>query len=394
MLLAGCVALAEAASADSWLEITFPPLERSTTSLPLLEVKGHAGSRRGRGHDLIVALDLSDSTLSECGVDLDGDGDAGGTDPAFVNELRRRGLFPPRLAVRLEQGIDFDDTVLAAELEAAASLIERLDPRHFRIGLVVFSDDAAAAAPLGTAHPKLGSALEEIRFLAPSYLRGTNLAAAIAAAEAELVPPDAPPSSLRDRSLVVLTDGVPTLPLRGGPGPRAIEASVSAANQGIRIYPFAIGREARGAEALLATIASTTGGRASSVSHPSEVLGRLRELDLVDLAGVRIDNRTTGASARALRRFPDGSFDGFLRLAPGPNRIRVEATHVDGARHVAERLVVFDPSGVESPDRELLRARMDALRSRTRELEMWAEMEERRQRQRQIVEIEADGQPR
>ena len=382
--------LAQAADARDWLEVTSPPQARSTTSLPLLEVKGRAGSRTGAGHDLVIAIDLSDSTLVGCGVDLDGDGPGSRSDPAFIAELKRRGLFPPRLAVRLDRGLDFDDTVLAAELEAARSLVDRLDPRRFRVGLVVFSDDATTAARIGAPPSALGRSLAEIRFLAPGFLRGTNLMAAIEVAQAELAPEDQPRPTRRERSLVLLTDGAPTLPLRDGPGPRTVAAARAAGARGIRIFPFAIGPEARASAELLEEIARETGGRASGVDHPSEVSGRLRMLDLVDLAGVKIANLTTGEGARALRTFPDGSFDGFLPLVAGTNRIRVEAIHVDGSRHAVERWVVLEPSGAAGPDQERLRQRMEDLRSRTRELEAWARMEDRRRKQLKALEIDAE----
>jgi hypothetical protein len=113
-------------------------------------------------------------------------------------------------------------------------------------------------------------------------------------------------------------------------------------------------------------------------------------LDLVDLAGVKIANLTTGEGARALRTFPDGSFDGFLPLVAGTNRIRVEAIHVDGSRHAVERWVVLEPSGAAGPDQERLRQRMEDLRSRTRELEAWARMEDRRRKQLKALEIDAE----
>jgi hypothetical protein len=45
---------------------------------------------------------------------------------------------------------------------------------------------------------------------------------------------------------------------------------------------------------------------------------------------VSLRNATTGGQAEAVRAFPDGSFDGYVRLAPGQNRIEVVARMEDG----------------------------------------------------------------
>jgi len=40
--------------------------------------------------------------------------------------------------------LDLSDSILMAEVSAAEPLIQRLDPRVFRTGIVVFSDNAQA----------------------------------------------------------------------------------------------------------------------------------------------------------------------------------------------------------------------------------------------------------
>ncbi len=387
LMVAAALALrAQSGIAQPWLVVTSPTRVNEESRVPLYEVHGQAGSRNRRGHDLVIALDLSDSTLASCGVDLDGDGESAGTDPELLAELRRRDALPARLALRLEQR-DFDDTILAAELEAAEALIHRLDPNRFRVGLVVFSNEAEVLAAVGTPREELLTALHEIRYVAAKFLRGTNLMAAIDLAGQALAPPERPPPE-RDLSVVLLTDGVPSLPIRGGPGPRSIAAARSAGMLGIRIYPFAIGAEAHRGRAVIDEMARWTEGVAAAVAHPAEVASELRNLDLVDLREVQIANVTSGEHARAPRTFPDGSFDGLLPLVPGSNRIRVEATHRDGTRHVVERSVLFDPSGAKKPKPELLRERIEALRRRTREIELWAELRDERVRQRKELEIE------
>ncbi len=378
------------AAGSAWLEVVAPAPRERVQDVALFEVTGRAGSRGGAGFDLVVALDLSDSTLHPSGADLDGDGADGRTDPAWLAGLEKRGNVPPRLAVRLEGGLDLEDSILAAELEATAALIERLDPRRFRVGLVVFSDDASWVAPLGTPPVALRRALDEIRLAAPRWLRGTNLAGAVRLATAALAPDDQPLSE-RERFIVLLTDGKPTLPIADGPAYHARQAAREAGGRGIRVFPFAIGPRALEAEATLDAMARGSGGRMQRVESPAEVATVLRRLDLVELAGLEIRNATTGEPARAVRTFPDGSFDGLVRLAEGRNRLRVEARRVDGRRDVVERTVELRVGGIG--DRALLERRLQALRRRTRELEMWAEIERGRQRDRRSLEIRAEPEP-
>jgi hypothetical protein len=114
----------------------------------------------------------------------------------------------------------------------------------------------------------------------------------------------------------------------------------------------------------------------------------LRELALVDVARVSITNATTGAPARAVRLFPDGSFDALLGLAPGENLVRVEAFASDGSGVFRERRIERRDGAAEGAEaargQELLRK----LRERTAEMEAWAEVERRRGEQRRSLEIQ------
>ncbi|MCP3984338.1 MAG: VWA domain-containing protein [bacterium] len=377
------------ASEVGWLQVQSPAASEPTQSIALFEVAGRVGTRGGAGFDLVVAIDLSDSTLDPSGADLDGDGEGGVTDPAWLAALERRGNLPKRLTARLGSGLDLEDSILAAELEATAALIERLDPRRFRVGLIVFSDDAGWAAPLGSTPTALRRALEEIRVAAPEYLRGTNLAAAVALATDALAPEDAAPS-VREQIIVLLTDGRPTLPLRDGPAVHAVRTAREAGKRGIRVHPFAVGPSALEAEGVLGEMASSSDGRLHRVESPAEVAALLRRLDLADLVSLEIRNLTSGVPARAVRTFPDGSFDGLVQLGEGMNRLRVQARRRDGREYVVERKVVLKAG---SGELELQRKRLQALRRRTRELEIWAEIERKRKETRRALEIRVEEAP-
>src|SRR5262249_49557251 len=150
-----------------------------------------------------------------------------------------------------------------AELLAAQALIERLDPRVFRVGLVAFSDRAHVLAPLGSRPEVLRAAIDSLRRDFWKDLRGTSFQAAILTSLAMLHPPPGPkagapagkkkgekappprPPPERDQSILLLSDGTPTLPV---PPNRAAQFSVEAAQEAaaanVRVHTFALGTEA------------------------------------------------------------------------------------------------------------------------------------------------------
>ncbi len=373
------------------LRVDEPAAAQSRVRLPLIEVKGHAGAAGGRGHDVVIVLDLSDSTLQDSGVDLDGDGPGGRTDPAFLARLAARPDVGPGLVKRLREELDFEDTVLAAELDAAEALIQRLDPRRFRVGLVVFSDDARVVAPVGSSPARLAESLRDVREGFYHELHGTHFAAAIDAAHAALVPDLAHPPLDRELAIVFLSDGAPTLPVHDDRATRdAVEAAAAAGLAGIRLYAFALGREGQEALGVMREMASLTGGRVEPIERPAEIVTALAGLSLADLAGLRIENATTGSDARALRTFPDGSFDAFVALAPGPNRIRFAARSEDGAVATAWREVELT-AGVADAEAARARTLLEELKRRTAEMRLQAEMERRRRVPKKVLEIEPEA---
>lgn len=384
--LAGDVAAEEAAR----LRIDAPS-PGETLQAPLVEVRGQAAARELGAHDLVLVLDLSESSLLPSGWDVDGDGSKGGTDTAFLGRLTARPEFPPSLVQRLSES-DFDDSVLAATLAAARALITRLESgggRH-RVGIVIFSDRATVVAPLGASRTELDGALEEIRDTFHRELRGTNFGDAIGAAHLVLQPESArgvtgPPAG-RDQSILLLSDGTPTLPPHGDRARQhALYAASAAAAAGIRVFPFELSRSA-GRTGVLEEIAARSGGRFERLERPGDAIARLRRTDLAGLEELRITNTTTGAAARALRTFPDGSFDAFIELAPGTNRIRTVVRTTNGASAVDERDVVRAGDGARP-------ALLEELQRRTRETEVWVEMERQRRAPRLDLELRVDPAP-
>jgi hypothetical protein len=141
---------------------------------------------------------------------------------------------------------------------------------------------------------------------------------------------------------------------------------------------------------VFAALAQRSGGRFERLAQAGDAIAALPQTDLVGLETLRIVNATTGRPARALRRFPDGRFDGFVELAPGTNRIRVEATASDGAHAASERTVARDAA---HPDPAAAEALLRELRRRTREVELRAEMERTRRVRTLELEIRVEDEP-
>jgi hypothetical protein len=381
----------------AWLEVTAPRDQRSTTSLPLLEVKGWASARRGRRHDLVIVLDLSDSTVLSSGVDLDGDGSQGGTDPQLLAWLTEQPGTRRALVERLRE-VDLDDSVLMAEVSAAEALIQRLNLRLFRVGIVLFSDSARVVAPLGSPRGRLTRALSEIRRDFYRELRGTNFADALRTAHAELAPDPGGTgeggfSQDRERSILLLSDGAPTLPVHADRARvQALEAARVAAAAGIRVYSFALGREAEEALEVYRQMAISTGGRFERIARPADAIARLRQVDLADLESLGVANRTTGRPGRALRVFPDGSFDGFVELIPGRNHLVFTATARDDTQiSVGREVTRLRDADAEDADRDRGRALLEELRRRTLETALWAEVERGRGAQRLELQVRPEA---
>lgn len=361
VLIASFAAITANADDATRLRIEVPAAAESTVSLPLVEVRGQATARGARVHELVIVLDASDSSQLPSGWDLDGR-------PA---------------------------NVLAAEIAATRALLERLEagPRY-RVGLVAFSDTAQVLAKVGSSAAELDAALDALPKDLSRHLRGTNFGDAVATAQLALQPEtngvaQGPPAGTA-QSILLLTDGVPTLPPHGDRARQhALYAASAAGAAGIRLFTFDLSRDAKGGSPVLAEMAARSDGRFQRLARPGDAIAELRRTDLAGLEEVRVVNETTGAPARALRTFPDGTFDGFVEVAPGRNRIVFRATTSDGASAVAERMVVRT-GGAGPADAAAL---MRELRKRTRETELWAEMERERRTQKLDLDVQIEAEP-
>jgi hypothetical protein len=382
-----------------WLRVAEPAGPEARVELPLVEVSGEAGARGLRGEDVVIVVDLSDSTLEPCGIDLDGDGEGGTTSPGMVDWLRRQPDVRESLMDRVERQ-DFDDSVLMAELAAAHSIVAQADPRAFRVGIVAFSAHAWLAAPVGSSREELVDALDHLRWNFFYDLGRTDFAAAVRAATQAL--PARPAAQAgsdeeRRRSILFLSDGAAS----GDLTPWELEESVlaaarAAADEGARVFAFALGPEAEQELDVYRGMAELSGGRFEKLDRPTQAASRLRAVDFAEVTELAVENLTTGAPARALRSFPDGSFDALVELTPGPNRLRFSARAKSGSSEAAERVVTYErpatlAAGDEEAERRQLVELAEQLRERTAETRLMRDMARRAPVQRREIELRAEA---
>jgi hypothetical protein len=355
-----------------WLDLRQPESGAVVTGpLGVLEVAGWAGTSSEDRHDLVIAIDISESTGLPSGVDVNGNGRIGRTRRSSRDPLRHRN--PSR------QCTDPGDTVLAAEIAGARHLIEHLDPKRTRIGIVIFSGGARVIVPLGDSRDEIGLALDQLASDAiPSGM--TNIAAALHTATRAVLDGEPLPGAEPHRSLILLSDGTPKGRERiEQSAAEILDAALEAGEMGVRIHTFAIGAEIMGGTDVYARISSPSGGHFVAIQKPADIALRLSRLNLTRLAEVVVANATTGAPGRATRLFPDGTFDGVVGLVPGENRISVAARGPDGLRRVAERVVIFERREPRNEaDLQAAREKIERLRRRTMETELTLEIERRR----------------
>ena len=362
-----------------WLELTAPePAQELQSALSLLEVRGRAGMGPRTPLDLVLLLDMSESTLYPSGLDVDGDGVRG--------ELSARGVRTPGGGSRPHWlwTTDADDTIVSAERAAALRLLERLEAGRTRVGLVLFSGRPRILEPVG----ELAAARETLAKLRPRLdTSGTNLGSGIRTALSMLERAAREAAEPRRRVLVVLSDGQPTVPVPEFNAKRyALAAAERARAQDARIYTFALSPD-DGTPNVLEKLAQVSGGEHVSFERLGDVVEDLPHRDLAGVASVRIVNRTTGSTGRAVRLFADGSFDGFVELVTGDNLLEVQARSPSGVEVNEARVVRYAPPA--APDEDAAEELRELLQERTLETELAARAQAARTERVRRLEIQA-----
>ncbi len=352
--------------------------------------------------DVMLVLDVSQSTGVASGTDIDGDGEVG-IDPRAL---------PPGIFAKGTLSSDPEDSVLHAEIRAAEALMGELDPERVHFGLITFSgdfdpstgrrrhanqNDAWLEVALTPSYDHVRGAMREVLMRGP---RGaTNFAEGIRLAVRELAGLPGAYSQSRPEAqklILFLTDGAPTFPIgrasQVDPGDvdAAIGAAALAARAGIAINTYGIGGGALQSPRAVTEVARVTGGTYTAVRSPGDIVDLLRGVSFVDVEDVVLSNLSTGELSTDVRLAPDGSFRGFVPVRVGYNRLRVTALATDGSSTHRDVEVEFGVS--QWSDRELA-LELEAIRRDTRELVIEAErrrVEAFRRRAKKELEIEIE----
>ncbi len=369
-----------------WVELETPAQEETRLEGPvgLLEVRGWTGTGLRGGHDVLIAIDRSASVWKASGADIDGDGVTGRsrTELDFFLEYDR-------------QSTDPGDTILRAEIEAARKLIERLDSDTTRMGLMSFANGARVHAPIGSSRSVLYDALRDLP-LEPDF-KGTSFENALKLArfQFEGQPRAEQPEDRRNLSVILLSDGAPTWPSPPSHAEKlAIGSAMDAAKLGVRIYAFALGPEAVSNRTVYEEITHVSGGDLVLVASPGEVTDFVPHMSLTKIARVEIDNLSSSQKARAVRLFPDGTFDGYAPLREGMNIIRITVVGEGGYEQVVDRRVYFTKTPTDSEERKAKALQLIRdLKIRTAETELAESARKRMEEERagRSVTIEAES---
>ena len=301
-------------------------------------VSGRALAHQGELElfDVVFVIDTSGSTASSSGV---------GAGSSWLKRL-------PGVPVRRSESI------LGAEVGAIESLLGGFDPRTTRVGLVSFAGDenphanhAWVEAPLTSDYAQMRKALSDRLLVDPEG--GTDLRAGLLRGAIELLGTRSAESTPRKSAglhLVVLTDGLPTLPERDPEG-GAIRAARSLAKRGVRAHVFEIGARVWGRSRAGAKVASITHGEHHTVSDLAELAPLLGRIEFHSLRELRVSNRTTGVAALELVKDDDGEYGALVPVVAGVNRIEVVAIASDGRERRVEREIVFSDAQLDARQR-------------------------------------------
>jgi hypothetical protein len=413
------------AAGDLWLQIDHPGDGAVFGDRQGAFVAGRALAPLGeyRRLDVVLVLDVSDSTREPSGADVNGNGVVGAHRGGGVGAFLGLGSSDP------------GDSILAAEVAAARRLIERLDPRSTRIALVTFSGEpppegivlgrgpmppAVTEVPLTSEYRDVQRGLDRILERGPYGM--THMAAGVDQATVELLGlrgafSTRDPES--DKVVLFLTDGRPTLPygiqFEQGNTRAVLRAADRARKGGVRVFTFGIGEDALSGPLGIVRLADITGGTFTPVRDPAAIIDVIEQVDFANLDGVTVRNVTTGAPASQSATNPDGSWSALVPLRAGKNVIEATARATDG-RTVSQRIEVQHAPGAPDPPLqdvqitarnrlleerllELQRARLDIEQSKVEETRkaLAIEMEkdraaarERAETQRKTLEIEVD----
>jgi hypothetical protein len=346
-LAAAALAVSAGGAAAVDLRIQRPAIGATVESeLYLAEIEGLASGAGAdaQGYDVMIVMDVSKSTESASGADVDEDG--------LVGEDPHLGLYAPGEYPEDVRSTDPEDTILHAEVRAANTLLDGLDAKRVRVGLVTFSGevdpqtgrqkradqrDATLQVPLTHDYAQARAALRRVLAAGPNG--ATNFSAGLRLATQELAGLSGAASPARPGAkpvVLFLTDGVPSFPagLATESDAGDLEAAVAAARvaqaAGIRINTYAVGPDALAKPKAATEVARVTLGTYTPVIEPGAIAAALQATSFANVEDVGVVNLTTQESASDVRLNPDGSFQAFVPVREGRNRVLVNALASDG----------------------------------------------------------------
>jgi hypothetical protein len=399
VLASGPGAGARAADAQSVrIDIRSPSpgetLRNKTDMAPLAGIA--IAGERPTTFDVVVVIDVSGSAAYPSGIDVDGDG--------ITGETRRS----PISSEPDVPNTDPDDSILAAEVAAARTLLDGLEPARVHVGVVTFSgeidqttgrrlgrsDDALLEQAVTPDYGAVRRALEAVLLRGPNG--GTNMEAGVKLALRELAGlpgAQSQPRPAAKKVILFLTDGKPSLPFGSANVEdkedmlAAIDAAQLANVAGVMLNVYGLGPGAIDYPVAATEMSKATGGVYTPVRTPGDIVALLSGVSFANVEDVVAVNLTLNewAGPNDLLLAPDGSFSGFVPVRPGLNRIRVSALASDGTRGSTEFDLTFAKQGLSTLE---LAAEQERIRQRTRELQLKMESERQkafRKRERERV---------
>ncbi len=403
------LALSASARADDpvKIEIRSPkPGETVKNKTDMAPMSGLAiAGERPTAFDVMLVLDVSGSTEYPSGIDVDDDGKIGQT---------QRSITP---GVGDMANDDPDDSILAAEVAASKALLDQLDPQRVHIGVASFSgevdsvtgrgmsrgNDALLEVGLTSNYDAVRGALEAVRLRGPTG--GTNMEAGVKLGLRELAALPGAQSKPRPgakKVILFLTDGKPSLPfgLANVEDKEDMLAAIDAAQlakvAGVMLNVYGLGPSAIDYPVAATEMAKATGGLYTPVRRPGDIVSLLSGVSFANVEDVVAVNLTLNewAGPNDILLSPDGSFQGFIPVRQGLNRIRVSALASDGSRGEKEFDLQFAQQGMTDLE---LKAEMERIRQRTKEIQLRLERDRqeafRKQERERTLEIGVEKVP-
>jgi von Willebrand factor type A domain-containing protein len=325
-------------------------------------VGGKVGVQTGRAGyvDIFLVIDVSASTALYAGVDFS---EFSRLPNSYVTPRMVMGRNPPPPnCASVRESHNLRVSILSAEIAASRRLLSQLNPETTRVGVITFGDDAWLRQPLTHDFEQVRSALDLIYKRGPSGK--TNMVDAILLGTEELLGKGESEKYLDSiKTLVLLTDGVPTLPsgdcsISGIAGSESdIDLTINTARQsgnlGISVHVLALGEEALSNPRAAVGIARESGGTYTAVTRPADVLAVVDKVSAVGVDLIQVSNETIQQQALQSRLAADGFFASAVPVVEGLNRIQVVGRASDGSLARDIVTVEYLPAAKRSLDLEI-----------------------------------------